>query len=62
MKHRLRRSKRKRYTFRKKIDNGDNDDTSDEPQNSMPTFDVGTGDVANIMRGKRRRTKVDYRK
>jgi len=61
-KHRPRRSKRKRYTFRKKIDNGDDDDTSDEPQNSMPTFDVGTVDVANIMRGKRRRTQVDYRK
>jgi hypothetical protein len=61
-KHRPRRSKRKRYTFRKKIDNGDDDDTSDEPQNSMPIFDIGTVDVANIMRGKRRRTQVDYRK
>jgi hypothetical protein len=61
-KHRPRRSKRKRYTFHKKIDNGDDDDTSGEPKNSMPTFDVGTVDVANIMRGKRRRTQVDYRK
>ena len=61
-KHRPRRSKQKRYTFRKKIDNGDDDDTSDEPQNSMPNFDAGTVDVANIMRGKRRRTQVDYRK
>ena len=61
-KHRPRRSKRKRYTFRKKIDNGEDDDTSDELQNAMPTLDVGTVDVANIVRGKRRRTQVDYRK
>jgi len=28
----------------------------------MPSLDIGTLDVANIVQGKRRRTQIDYRK
>jgi hypothetical protein len=59
--HRPRRSKRKRFTFSKKAGNGD-DDTLSETHVAMPSSDVGTVDVANIVPGKRRRTQVDYRK
>ena len=53
----IRRSKRKRFDFSNKITSGD-DDTSSE----MPSLDIGTLDVANIVQGKRRRTQIDYRK
>ncbi|KAL3816471.1 hypothetical protein ACHAXA_009896 [Cyclostephanos tholiformis] len=58
---RPRRSKRKKFPLSKKIDNGD-DDTSSDTNVAVPPLDVGTVDIANILRGKRRRTQVDYRK
>ncbi len=42
--------------------NIDDDDTSDEPQNALPTLDVGTVNVANNVCKKRPRSPVDYRK
>jgi hypothetical protein len=54
----IRRSKRKRFDFSNKITSGDDDDTSNE----VPSLDIGTLDVANIVHGKRRRTQIDYRK
>ncbi len=48
-KNRVRRSRRKRFIPPKE-------------SNEMRLSDIGTLDVANIVRGKRSRTKVDYRK
>jgi hypothetical protein len=55
----LRRSKRRRFTFpvAKVDDSSDNGQSSD----SRPS-DIGALDTSNIVRGKRSRTKVDYRK
>ena len=55
----IRRSKRKRFDFSNKITSGDDDD---DTSNEMPSLDIGTLDVANIVQGKRRRTQIDYRK
>jgi hypothetical protein len=51
----LRRSKRRRFTFPvAKVDDGESSD-------SRPS-DIGALDTSNIVRGKRNRTKVDYKK
>jgi hypothetical protein len=56
--HRPRRSKRKRFTLPEE----GGDINEDGNINGMRSSDIGTLDVANIVRGKRSRTKVDYRK
>ena len=61
---RPRKSKRKRFTLPERSDatsDGDEDDHSGRSSVQQPGGD-GVVDVANIVRGKRSRTKVDYRK
>jgi hypothetical protein len=55
----LRRSKRRRFTF--PITKRDGSSDIDQSSGSRPT-DIGALDVANIVVGKRNRSKVDYRK
>merc|ERR1712194_161944 len=63
-----RRSRRKRFTFSTDLASGGDDSDDDEGDersgrsSARPDTDVGAMDVTNIVRGKRRRTKVDYRK
>jgi hypothetical protein len=54
----LRRSKRRRFTFPVARAKGDD---SGQSSDSRPS-DIGALDTSNIVRGKRNRTKVDYRK
>lgn len=63
-----RRRRRRRFAFPMELTSGgdDNDDDEDDERSgrssARPDTDVGALDVTNIVRGKRRRTKVDYRK
>ena len=63
----IRRSKRRKFTLpaaaggSKKREDSDDDEEDSRSRSPNPT-DIGTLDVANIVRGKRRRGKVDYRK
>eukprot|EP00986_Skeletonema_menzelii_P009858 scaffold4599_cov138-Skeletonema_menzelii.AAC.4 len=58
----LRRSKRRRFTFPPAAAAKDGDSSGNDQSNDSKSKDMGALDVSNIVRGKRSRSKVDYRK